>query len=407
MSASCLVESSSLTPKLPGSGTFRRASGESCGPGIVSWNSATEQGAGQIPAGIPRLSSWLRIFANAAVCRMLFCSLAVSMSLAGAALADDSELSSAFLQRTFAAKDSLNCQADANADAQDCVDGLTWSVRSFDVQVAPSRPDRGDALIRFPSPVDTGDQQNDQVTLEWYSARDAADQPKSAPAVVVVHESGRGMTVGRLFARGFQQRGLHAFLLHLPHYGERRGQGQPRETDNLIASIRQAVADVRRARDAVAVLPNVDASNISLQGTSLGGFVSATTAGLDHGYQGVFLMLAGGDLYDVIQNGQRDSAKVRERLEKAGLTGEKLKSLVNHIEPNRIAHRYNAHRTWLYSGTRDTVVPPTSSESLAKAAGLTKMHHIQMNADHYSGIIYLPFVLNHMARKIGELPARN
>ncbi len=240
--------------------------------------------------------------------------------------------------------------------------------------------------------------------MEWYSARDDAERPKTARAVVVVHESGRSMTVGRLFARGFQQRGLHAFLLHLPHYGERRGEGQPRETDNVIASIRQAVADVRRARDAIAVLPNVDSANISLQGTSLGGFVSATTAGLDHGYQSVFLMLAGGDLYDMLQHGQRDAAKVRMRLEEAGLTGEKLKSLIYHIEPNRLAHRYAAERTWLYSGTKDTVVPLRNAESLARAAGLTKTHHIHMNADHYSGIIYLPFVLNHMARKIGELP---
>jgi dienelactone hydrolase len=326
------------------------------------------------------------------------------MSLAGAALAEDGTAQSPFAEQTISANDSLNCGTDPNGDAQACLARLSWTASPFEVRIEPAKPDRGDALIRFPSPVDTENQQNDLVSMEWYSARDQDDRPKTAPAVVVVHESGRGMTVGRLFAQGFQQRGLHAFLLHLPHYGERRGVGQSRETDNIIVSIRQAVADVRRARDAVSVLPNVDASNISLQGTSLGGFVSATTAGLDHGYQGVFLMLAGGDLFDVIQNGKRDSAKVRERLEAAGLTGETLKSLVYHIEPNRLAHRYNADRTWLYSGNRDTVVPPRSSESLAKAAGLTKTHHIQMNADHYSGIIYLPFVLNHMARKIGELP---
>ncbi|MBI1309944.1 hypothetical protein GC176_01455 [bacterium] len=301
------------------------------------------------------------------------------------------------------ARDSLNCRADSNADAQACLTGLSWPVQEFDVSIQPAKENRGDALVRFPSPIDTGNAQNDRVALEWYAARDESDKVIVAPAVVVVHESGSGMTVGRLFARGFQQRGLHAFLLHLPHYGERRAGERPRDADNLVASIRQAVADVRRARDAISVLPDVDASNISLQGTSLGGFVSATTAGLDRGYHGVFLMLAGGDLFDVIQHGKRDSAKVRERLEAAGLTGERLKELVYHIEPNRLAHRYNANRTWLYSGTRDTVVPPRSSESLAKAAGLTTTHHIRMTADHYSGIIYLPFVLNHITKKIVEL----
>ena len=384
---------------------FRRASTGFRRYRIVSSNSASEQGLAAIPAGIPGLAGRTLAASAPVVGRVLTCCLAVWMSPAGIAFAEDGTAQSLFAEQTISTKDSLNCGIDANGDAQACLAGLSWTAGPFDVRIEPAKPDRGDALIRFPSPVETGNQQNDLVSMEWYSARDDADRPTAAPAVVVVHESGRGMTVGRLFAQGFQQRGLHAFLLHLPHYGERRGEGQPRETDNIIASIRQAVADVRRARDAVAVLPNVDASNVSLQGTSLGGFVSATTAGLDHGYQGVFLMLAGGDLFDVIQNGQRDSAKVRERLESAGLTGETLKSLVYHIEPNRLAHRYNADRTWLYSGNRDTVVPPRSSESLAKAAGLTKTHHIQMNADHYSGIIYLPFVLNHMARKIGELPA--
>ncbi|MDA1166512.1 MAG: acetylxylan esterase, partial [Planctomycetota bacterium] len=101
--------------------------------------------------------------------------------------------------------------------------------------------------------------------------------------------------------------------------------------------MRQAVADVRRARDAVAVLPMVDKSRISLQGTSLGGFVSATSGALDDGYDNVFLMLAGGELYDLIQNGKKDAAKVRERLEKAGLSGEKLRELTLTIEPTRVA----------------------------------------------------------------------
>ena len=392
---------SSLTQKLPGRVSFRRASTESCGPGIVSSNSATEQGAEQIPTGILRL----RAVSNSAAQHVLCCVLAVWMSLAGTLSANDDGIRSPFAQQQISAKDSLNCKADANADAQACLTGLSWTASPFEVRVEQAKPEVGDALIRFPSPVDTEDLQNDLVSMEWYSARDDADRPKAAPAVVVVHESGRSMTVGRLFAKGFQQRGLHAFLLHLPHYGERRGKGQSQEADNVIASIRQAVADVRRARDAVAVLPNVDSANISLQGTSLGGFVSATTAGLDHGYQAVFLMLAGGDLYDMLQHGKRDAAKVRERLEEAGLTGEKLKSLIYHIEPNRLAHRYDVERTWLYSGTKDTVVPLRNAESLAKAAGLTKTHHIHMNADHYSGIIYLPFVLNHMTRKIGELPS--
>lgn len=298
----------------------------------------------------------------------------------------------------FAAKDSLAPAADKSEDATNCLEGLTWSPEKFSVKLEKAVANRGDWLVRFPSPIVSGDARNDLVAIEWYQARDADQKLITAPAVVVVHESGSRMTVGRLFARGLQMQGLHAFMIQLPHYGERRTDKNRPDGGNLISMMKQAVADVRRARDAVAVLPFVDKSRISLQGTSLGGFVSATAGSLDDGYNNVFLMLAGGKLYDLIQNGKKDAAKVRERLEKAGLKGEELRKLTLAVEPTRIAHRLKPERTWLYSGIFDTVVPPKNALALANAAHLTKTHHIRMTANHYTGIVYLPFVLSHIAR---------
>jgi len=50
----------------------------------------------------------------------------------------------------------------------------------------------------------------------------------------------------------------------------------------LLPTLQQAIADVRRARDAVVALPVVD-SVVGVQGTGLSGFVTATVAGLDDG----------------------------------------------------------------------------------------------------------------------------
>jgi hypothetical protein len=36
--------------------------------------------------------------------------------------------------------------------------------------------------------------------------------------------------------------------------------------------------------------------------------------------------------------------------------------------------------------------------ALASAAKLTKAHHVHMTANHYTGIVYLPFVLAHIAK---------
>ena len=111
--------------------------------------------------------------------------------------------------------------------------------------------------------------------------------------MVVIHESGSRMEAGRVFARSFRERGLNAFLVHLPYYGERRkGGGRPEDADFTVL-VRQGIADARRARDAVAVLPGVDADQISIQGTSLGGFVTTLVGSLDPGYDNVFIMLAG------------------------------------------------------------------------------------------------------------------
>ena len=303
--------------------------------------------------------------------------------------------------RSFPTQDTLDPGDESVADARDCLDGLCWRPAAFNATCERSpRADRGDVLVRFPTAVASGDAVNDRVAMEWYVARDEHGQPCRARAVVVIHESGSGMNVGRVFARGLREHRLHTFMLHLPYYGERRTEGNRPRDARLIPMMHQAIADVRRARDAVAVLPWVDSSHIALQGTSLGGFVSATAAGLDHGYDSVFLMLAGGRLFDVIQNGKKDAARVREELAKAGLSGEKLRSLAWRIEPTRLAHRMKADTTWLYSGVFDTVVPRASANALAEAAGLDDQHHLQLLANHYTGIIYLPMVLNQIREHV-------
>jgi hypothetical protein len=69
----------------------------------------------------------------------------------------------------------------------------------------------------------SGDPINDRVTMEWYQPRIKEWETLSPrPAMVVVHELGSQMEAGRTFARSFRSRGLQAFLIHLPSYGERR-----------------------------------------------------------------------------------------------------------------------------------------------------------------------------------------
>jgi hypothetical protein len=109
----------------------------------------------------------------------------------------------------FKATDTLAPARDDSEDATKCLDGVCWSPGKFVVHVDSAVENHGDWLVRYPSPVDSGNKRNDLVAMEWYQARDDNQNLVTAPAVVVVHESGSGMTVGRLFARGLQLQGLH------------------------------------------------------------------------------------------------------------------------------------------------------------------------------------------------------
>jgi hypothetical protein len=303
-------------------------------------------------------------------------------------------------QPTYEAKDSLAVGDEPNADAKECLAGLTWPAQSFDVGWLAAEKGRGDLVIHFPSPRPSGDDVNDKVTMEWYVARDKNGKPIKAPAVVVVHESGSDMTVGRLFAQGLRTKRMHALMIHLPYYGHRKGNKKRPQGQSVFKVMQQSVADVRRAHDAVAALPLVDKDHIALQGTSLGGFVSATAAGIDQCYEKVFILLAGGDLHEVIRNGAREAAEIREELKRAGITDDKLEQLIRVVEPTRIAHRLDPKHTWLYSGKFDKVVPMKNAYALANAAKLEKPHHIQMLANHYSGIVYMPLILTHISNEV-------
>ena len=309
-------------------------------------------------------------------------------------------------KRSFEARDTLAPGSESSADAMDCLSGLIWPPGRFQVSGQPPRKGRGEVLLRFPSPVLTGDKDNDRVAVEWYVAGMDKGAARRSRAVVVIHESGRAMTVGRLFARTLRQQGLHAFLVQLPGYGQRVGPGGRPPDGRFFDLLRQAIGDVRRTRDAIVALPLVDSSHVSLQGTSLGGFVVATSASLDRGYDSVFVMLAGGNLYQMIQNGKRDTAKVRQKLTEAGITGERLKQLASTIEPTRVAHRLDPKRTWLFSGVHDTVVPMASALALAKAAKLPPKHHVKMPTNHYTGIVLLPSMCQLIAKQVKTLKAR-
>ena len=294
-------------------------------------------------------------------------------------------------------RDSAKEWKDDQPTAQAMLTQIAWPNREFEVSWAPVEGRDFQQLVRYPTPLPSGDATNDLVSMEWYQPTAARVPGDLLPTIVVIHESGSAMPAGRAIARGIQQRGLHAILLHLPYYGERRGT-KKRDSSEFLITMRQGVADARRAFDAVAALPGVDKSRISLQGTSLGGFVATSAASLDGCYHQTFVMLAGGDLFDIIQNGKQDTAKLRDQLAQAGYSGDTLKELLNQVEPTRIAHRLPPERTWLYAALQDDVVPIRNARRLADAIPLDKQHRLEFVGGHYTAAIWLPAVIDHFTK---------
>jgi len=304
--------------------------------------------------------------------------------------------------KAYHAEDTLAIAKGSNPDASEFLQKLQWRSSEFDVTSSDEPLTMYDRLVRFPSPLPSGDAVNDMVSMEWYAAHDDDGKRIKAPAVLVIHESGSNMAIGKVFARSLREQGLHAFMLHMPYYGKRRTGDRRPDGSEFVPSVRQSIADVRRARDAVAALPDVDTRCIALQGTSLGGFVVAMAASLDRSFDAVFIMLAGGDLHNMIANGKKDTAKAREMFEREGYTGERLKRLLWQVEPTRIAHRLDPKCTWLYSGQTDQVVPIENARALAKASRLDEEHHVTVDANHYTAIIHLPTILDHMVARIRD-----
>jgi hypothetical protein len=219
--------------------------------------------------------------------------------------------------------------------------------------------------------------------MDWHIARDQQRRFINAPAVLILDILQGGNLVSGYIAKTLVRNGIHGFVMHMPQNGQRRGAGESHDWSAFIPSLRQAAGDARRARDVIAAMPLVNGP-ISLQGTSLGGFVATLAAAIDPAFHTVCLALTGGDVFGVLRHGKMDAARVRRQLLNAGYDDERLRDCLWQIEPLRVASRLNPKRTWLFSARFDQVIPRGHEKQLAAAIGLDWQHHRQLAGCHYT-----------------------
>jgi len=114
---------------------------------------------------------------------------------------------------------------------------------------------------------------------------------------------------------------------------------------------------------------------------------------MDRAYTRIFVTLAGGNLYGILQHGGQHAAKIRQMLEEAGYHGLRLEEALRTVEPMRLAHRVDPAAVWMFSAKQDRVVPIQNAVAWAQAARIPAEHHVQVDGDHYSAILHFPTIV--------------
>ena len=241
--------------------------------------------------------------------------------------------------------------------------------------------------ISFPSAFKSTFEQNNTVYCEYFRAK--GDQKRASVILLDILEG--SLTVSRLIAHSLASSGVDACIMTLPHYGPRRMPDDKliefmKDPNMFIASVQQAVMDVRRTACWIESQPQVDKERIGLCGTSLGGLIAALAGGVDGGFKKIALVLAGGDISAVLTTDSREVREIKQHLSEMNLTDEKISALFEPIEPLTFADRLKKSNILMINGSLDTIVPPACAQKLADATGA---EICWFNTDHYGMSKYL------------------
>ncbi len=303
------------------------------------------------------------------------------------------------------AKDTLAPAAAANPQQAEFLRQSCWTPGAFTVTIkVREKPgvNQSEAQVFFPSPKPSGHARRDRVVAHWFRAKNAQGEllKAEAPIAVVVHSMHPQMVDGLVLSRLLAAQGVHALMVELPGYGARQGGAQGVGVE-LAEHGAQAVADVRRARDAAKALPGVkQTASVGLEGLSLGGMVAASAAGLDNAFAPVVLVASGGDPVKVLQEGGMDALWMRQRLANAGYTDAKLHALLDPMDPLRGAARMDKTTCWVYLAQTDGVFPQACSDRLIAGIGVPKAQVVRKPGNHYAAMLWLPEIAVFMAGRM-------
>ena len=171
------------------------------------------------------------------------------------------------------------------------------------------------------------------------------------PVVVVLHYWGASDQKAEVsLANDLLRRGIAAVLMPLPYHlsrtpaGYRSGQlAIQADPKVLVATMSQAVLDVRRTVDWIETRPEFDSRHIGIVGTSLGSLVAANSYGVESRFGPAAFVVGGADFAHIIWNSSRVVTQ-REDLRRRGYTEERMRDELKPIEPLEFLSARRARR---------------------------------------------------------------
>lgn len=254
--------------------------------------------------------------------------------------------------------------------------------------------------VTFPSALRSGRSPNDTVFVRAFLP---GGEGRPVPVVILLHYLGAtDLRLETNLARALNRRGVAAVLMTLPYHLQRTppstGSGylatRP-DPENLVAVMTQSVLDVRRTVDWIATRPEFDAGRIGIAGTSLGAIVAALSSGVEPRLGAAAFLLGGVDLAHIVRNSSRMVLE-REGLRRRGLTEERLRELLEPVEPTRYLAERAPRPSYVIAARFDSVMPRSATERLI--AALPEPHVLWLDTGHFGGIFVQTPIIESIAR---------
>ena len=191
-------------------------------------------------------------------------------------------------------------------------------------------------FLRFTSPERTQYPENDLVNARWYPAPEHKDPNRPKQAIVVMPHWNADAFSHNALCRIFNRMGVSALRLSKPYHDIRRPAELERSDYAVSANIgrtisacRQAVVDIRCCID---WLEEQGYEQFGVLGTSLGSCYAFLASAHDERLRVNAFNHASTSFGDVVWAGQ-STRHIRQGLEEAGLTQERLRTLWSAISP--------------------------------------------------------------------------